>query len=244
MSRYVALVGTDVSEELSASFIRMTRISELGTTLAVTSNRRTLRRNTNYFFCLLPPLSYYPSLICIFSYFLYTSFSSYLPSTYLPILCPLSFHVLLFFISFPFHSFPSLFSINSLLFLISSSLSSVFCLTELEFRLWKGYFLLYSNFCTTYPNPQNGRVWEIYAYVYSPSWSNNYAFCTLVCFPLNLSRVQNGIKNLSHPVQPQPTLQSALFALFREVSVCQMMWGAIRKQCRCRINVGLDEELL
>jgi hypothetical protein len=29
----------DVSEELSASFIRVTRIDELGTTLAVTSNR-------------------------------------------------------------------------------------------------------------------------------------------------------------------------------------------------------------
>jgi hypothetical protein len=33
----VALVRTDVSEELSASFIRVTRIGELGTTLAVTS---------------------------------------------------------------------------------------------------------------------------------------------------------------------------------------------------------------
>jgi hypothetical protein len=42
----VALVRTDVSEELSASFIRVTRIGELGTTLAVTSNRRTMRRNT------------------------------------------------------------------------------------------------------------------------------------------------------------------------------------------------------
>jgi hypothetical protein len=38
----VALVRTDVSGELSASFIRVTRIDELGTTLAVTSNRRTL----------------------------------------------------------------------------------------------------------------------------------------------------------------------------------------------------------
>jgi hypothetical protein len=46
MLRRVALVRTDVSEELSASFIRVTRIGELGTTLAVTSNRRTLRRNT------------------------------------------------------------------------------------------------------------------------------------------------------------------------------------------------------
>jgi hypothetical protein len=33
----VALVRTDVSEEFSASFIRMTRISELGTMLAVTN---------------------------------------------------------------------------------------------------------------------------------------------------------------------------------------------------------------
>jgi hypothetical protein len=42
MLRHVALVKTDVSEELSASFIRVMRISELGTTLAVTSNRCTL----------------------------------------------------------------------------------------------------------------------------------------------------------------------------------------------------------
>jgi hypothetical protein len=38
----VAPIRTDVSEELSASFIRVTRIGELGTTLALTSNRRTL----------------------------------------------------------------------------------------------------------------------------------------------------------------------------------------------------------
>jgi hypothetical protein len=37
MLRLVALVRTDVSEELSASFIRVTSIGELGTTLAVTS---------------------------------------------------------------------------------------------------------------------------------------------------------------------------------------------------------------
>jgi hypothetical protein len=42
--RRVALVRTDVSEELSASFIRVTRIGELGTTLAVTSKRRSVRR--------------------------------------------------------------------------------------------------------------------------------------------------------------------------------------------------------
>jgi hypothetical protein len=45
MLRCVAFVRSDVSEESSESIIRMTRISELGATLAVTSNRRTLRRN-------------------------------------------------------------------------------------------------------------------------------------------------------------------------------------------------------
>jgi hypothetical protein len=39
----VALVRNYVSEELSDSFICMTRIGDLGTTLALTSNRRTLR---------------------------------------------------------------------------------------------------------------------------------------------------------------------------------------------------------
>jgi hypothetical protein len=43
MLRRMALVRTDVSEELSTSFIRVKRIGELGTTLSVTSNRRTLR---------------------------------------------------------------------------------------------------------------------------------------------------------------------------------------------------------
>jgi hypothetical protein len=46
MLRRVALVRTDVSEELNASFITVTRIGELGTTLAVTSNRRTLVRDS------------------------------------------------------------------------------------------------------------------------------------------------------------------------------------------------------
>jgi hypothetical protein len=40
MLRRVALVRTDVSEEISVSLIMVTRIGELGTTLAVTSNRR------------------------------------------------------------------------------------------------------------------------------------------------------------------------------------------------------------
>jgi hypothetical protein len=38
MLRRVALIRTDVSQELGASFIRVTRIGDLGTTLATTSN--------------------------------------------------------------------------------------------------------------------------------------------------------------------------------------------------------------
>jgi hypothetical protein len=49
MLRHVALVRTDVSEELSASFIRVARIGELGTTVAVTNKRRTLQRNSKWF---------------------------------------------------------------------------------------------------------------------------------------------------------------------------------------------------
>jgi hypothetical protein len=46
MLRLVALGRTDVLEECIVSVIRVTRIGELGTTLAVTNNRRT----TWYFF--------------------------------------------------------------------------------------------------------------------------------------------------------------------------------------------------
>jgi hypothetical protein len=46
MLRCVAFVRTDVLEECSASIIRVTRIGELGTTLAVTSSQRTLQRTT------------------------------------------------------------------------------------------------------------------------------------------------------------------------------------------------------
>jgi hypothetical protein len=42
MLRRVVLVRTEVSEELSASFIRVTRIGEQATTLVVTRNRRML----------------------------------------------------------------------------------------------------------------------------------------------------------------------------------------------------------
>jgi hypothetical protein len=47
MLRSVALVRTDVSEEPSASFIRVTRIGELGTTLAATSNRVVFLRSVH-----------------------------------------------------------------------------------------------------------------------------------------------------------------------------------------------------
>jgi hypothetical protein len=52
MLRHVALVRTDVSEELSASFIGITRIGELGTTLplpfslGIPSQRATLVSNS------------------------------------------------------------------------------------------------------------------------------------------------------------------------------------------------------
>jgi hypothetical protein len=49
MLHYVALERTDVSEERSAPIIRVTRIDQLGA-LAVTSNRRTLRRNSHFLF--------------------------------------------------------------------------------------------------------------------------------------------------------------------------------------------------
>jgi hypothetical protein len=48
--RRVALVRTDVSEEPGASFITVTKIGALGRTRAATSNRRTLRRNTTWYF--------------------------------------------------------------------------------------------------------------------------------------------------------------------------------------------------
>jgi hypothetical protein len=45
----VALIRNDVSEERIASIIRVRGIGELGTTLAVTSNRRKLVRKTDIF---------------------------------------------------------------------------------------------------------------------------------------------------------------------------------------------------
>jgi hypothetical protein len=48
MLRYVAHLRTDVSEELRSSIIRVTRIGELRTKLAVTCNHNKLRRNAIY----------------------------------------------------------------------------------------------------------------------------------------------------------------------------------------------------
>jgi hypothetical protein len=45
---HVALVRTDISEELSTSIISVTRTGGLGTVLAVTSNRHVLRRYTKH----------------------------------------------------------------------------------------------------------------------------------------------------------------------------------------------------
>jgi hypothetical protein len=56
MLRRVPLVRTDVSEGLIAPIIRVTRIGELGTTLAVISNRRTPRRNFTFVTLLMEAL--------------------------------------------------------------------------------------------------------------------------------------------------------------------------------------------
>jgi glycyl-tRNA synthetase alpha subunit len=44
--RRITIIKTDPSEESRASIIRVKRIGELGTTLAITSHRRTLRSNS------------------------------------------------------------------------------------------------------------------------------------------------------------------------------------------------------
>jgi hypothetical protein len=79
MLRSVALVRTDVPEELSASFIRMGNIGEIGIILTVTSNGRTLARN--YF------ILFYLFLLLISSQRAsFASYSCVIPSS--PILVP------------------------------------------------------------------------------------------------------------------------------------------------------------
>jgi hypothetical protein len=61
----VAFVRTDVSEEHSTSIIRVRRIGELGT-LAITSNRCTLRRYINlHSVCRLPVTANIPSSLIL-----------------------------------------------------------------------------------------------------------------------------------------------------------------------------------
>jgi hypothetical protein len=55
----VALVRNDVSEERTASIFKVTRIGELGTTLAVSSNRSRLRRNSMCQYFLTACVCYY-----------------------------------------------------------------------------------------------------------------------------------------------------------------------------------------
>jgi hypothetical protein len=65
MLRRMAPVRTDVSEELSASFIRVTTIGELGTTLAVTSNRHTFLRSMHRLLVTASVVPSSPSLVTL-----------------------------------------------------------------------------------------------------------------------------------------------------------------------------------
>jgi hypothetical protein len=66
MLRRVALVRNDVSEKLSASIIRVTRIGELRAALAITNNRCMLQRNVVWNF--LANLIYHKHFgLCILS---------------------------------------------------------------------------------------------------------------------------------------------------------------------------------
>jgi hypothetical protein len=67
----VALVRNGVSEECIASIIRVIRISKLGATLAVTSDRSMLRRNR-----LLVTANVAPSALILFTLIMETSHSS------------------------------------------------------------------------------------------------------------------------------------------------------------------------
>jgi hypothetical protein len=69
--RRVALVRTDVSEGRNASIVRVRRIGELGTTLAVTSNRRILRRKIKciiIIIIIISSISIYSQRVSVASY--------------------------------------------------------------------------------------------------------------------------------------------------------------------------------
>jgi hypothetical protein len=59
------LVRTDVSEERVASIILVTRIGELGTTLAVTSNQSTQLKNTVILFNMTQYAAWSPILVTL-----------------------------------------------------------------------------------------------------------------------------------------------------------------------------------
>jgi hypothetical protein len=65
MLRRVALVRTDVSEELSTSFIRVKIIGELRTKLALTIDGCTLRRNTRRFLVTSSVVPTSPTLLAL-----------------------------------------------------------------------------------------------------------------------------------------------------------------------------------
>jgi hypothetical protein len=78
MLRRVALVRTDVSEELSVSFIRVTRIGEVGTILVVTSNRSTLRRGVHLLLVTASVVPSSPILVTLMKETLHSSETSVL----------------------------------------------------------------------------------------------------------------------------------------------------------------------
>jgi hypothetical protein len=65
MLHHVALVTTYSLEERSTFIIKVTKISELGATLAVTSNRSTLRRNTYFFVVCFSCIFYLRSMLLL-----------------------------------------------------------------------------------------------------------------------------------------------------------------------------------
>jgi hypothetical protein len=63
-----ALVRTDVSEERSTSIIRVTGISELGTRLAVTSNRRSVSHSFQFTYSCHPDdgdATFLRNIVCV-----------------------------------------------------------------------------------------------------------------------------------------------------------------------------------
>jgi hypothetical protein len=81
MLRRVALVRTDVSEELRASFIRVKRIGELGTTLAVTSIHLVFLRSVRRLLVTASVVPISPILVTLIKVALNSSETSVLTAT-------------------------------------------------------------------------------------------------------------------------------------------------------------------